>query len=147
MTARYVVVRSLAGVESIIPNDTLNTSTVVNHSYTDSRVRQSVAVVIGYASDVELALKTLVDIARRQERILPEPTPKAFVTNLEASGIALELGFWMNDPEKGSKALKSALFSAILREFRQSGIEIPYPRQVVQLEKSPVSAVEIENGK
>jgi small-conductance mechanosensitive channel len=39
MTARYVVLRSLGGVEAIIPNETIITSTVINHSYTDRRVR------------------------------------------------------------------------------------------------------------
>lgn len=134
MTARYVVVRSLAGVESIIPNDTLITSTVVNHSYTDRRVRQSVVVQVHYASDVDLALRTLVEIAKRQDRILAEPSPKAFVIGLEASGIALELGFWVDDPEKGIKALRSNIYANIWREFKQLGIEIPYPQQVVHLE-------------
>ena len=33
VTARYVVVRSLDGVEAIVPNETLVTTTVLNHSY------------------------------------------------------------------------------------------------------------------
>lgn len=134
MTARYVVVRSLGGVESIIPNDTLITSTVVNHSYTDKRVRQAVVVQVHYASDLDLALRTLEEIAQRQDRVLPDPAPKAFVVGLEASGIALELGFWVDDPEKGIKALRSALYASIWREFKQLGVEIPYPQQVVHLE-------------
>ena len=69
MTARYVVVRSLGGVESIIPNDTLITSTVVNHSYTDKRVRQAVVVQVHYASDLDLALRTLEEIAQRQRQL------------------------------------------------------------------------------
>jgi small-conductance mechanosensitive channel len=39
ITTRYMVVRTLTGVEAIIPNDTLVTSTVLNHSYTDKRTR------------------------------------------------------------------------------------------------------------
>ncbi len=34
VTSRYVVVRSLDGVEAIVPNETLVTTTVLNHSYT-----------------------------------------------------------------------------------------------------------------
>ena len=125
---------SLGGVESIIPNDTLITSTVVNHSYTDKRVRQAVVVQVHYASDLDLALRTLEEIAQRQDRVLPDPAPKAFVVGLEASGIALELGFWVDDPEKGIKALRSALYASIWREFKHLGVEIPYPQQVVHLE-------------
>src|SRR5688572_7001732 len=101
MTARYVVVRSLGGVEAIIPNDTLITSTVVNQSYTDSRVGQSIAVQVSYDSDLELALKILVDIAKSQSRILKQPAPGSSVVKFADNGIDLELGFWVDDPQLG----------------------------------------------
>lgn len=133
MTARYVVVRSLAGVEAIIPNDTLITSTVVNQSYTDTRVRQAIAVQVSYDADLELALKLLVDIAKGQDRVLTEPSPKAFIVKFGESGIDLELGFWVNDPEGGTKGMRSNMHLEVWREFRQNGIEIPYPQRVVRV--------------
>ena len=39
VTSRYVVVRSLDGVEAIVPNETLVTTTVLNHSYTTRDIR------------------------------------------------------------------------------------------------------------
>jgi small-conductance mechanosensitive channel len=128
-----VVVRSLAGVEAIIPNDTLITSTVVNQSYTDTRVRQAIAVQVSYDADLDLALQLLVDAAKRQPRVLPEPVPKAFVVKFADSGIDLEVGFWVNDPEEGTKGLRSNLHLEIWREFRRQGIEIPYPQRVVRV--------------
>ncbi len=136
MTARYVVVRSLAGVEAIIPNDTLITSTVVNQSYTDTRVRQGIPVQVSYDSDLDLALKILVDTATAQPRVLPEPAPKAFVVKFADSGIDLELGFWVNDPGDGTKGLRSNLHLEIWRAFKRHGIEIPYPHRVVRLMSS-----------
>jgi small-conductance mechanosensitive channel len=137
MTARYVVVRSLAGVEAIIPNDTLITSTVVNQSYTDTRVRQAILVQVSYDSDVERALQLLIEIAKRQERVLTEPAPKAFVVKFADSGIELELGFWVNDPEEGTKGMRSNMHLGILREFTRNGIEIPYPQRVLRVLPSP----------
>ena len=40
VTSRYVVVRSLDGVEAIVPNETLVTTTVLNHSYTSKDVKR-----------------------------------------------------------------------------------------------------------
>jgi small-conductance mechanosensitive channel len=137
MTTRHVVVRSLAGVEAIIPNDTLITSTVVNHSYSDKRVRQSVAVQVSYDCDLELALRTLVDVAKNQARVLPDPEPKAFINKFGDSGIDLELGFWVDDPEEGTKGLRSALHLEIWREFGRQRIEIPYPQRTVRLVGEP----------
>ncbi|HTL75727.1 MAG TPA: mechanosensitive ion channel domain-containing protein, partial [Casimicrobiaceae bacterium] len=60
-TSRYIVVRSGDGVEAIVPNETVVTTTVLNHSYTTPQVRVSVQVQVSYASDVEKALGLLVE--------------------------------------------------------------------------------------
>ncbi|HTE15662.1 MAG TPA: mechanosensitive ion channel domain-containing protein [Burkholderiales bacterium] len=137
MTARYVVVRSLAGVEAIIPNDTLITSTVVNKSYSDSRAHQTLPVQVAYECDLELALRILVEAAQRQQRVLSDPSPKAFVTKFADSGIELELGFWVNDLQVGTGELRSALHLDIWREFGRHQIEIPYPQRAVRLVGEP----------
>lgn len=133
MTARYVVVRSLTGTESIIPNDTLITSTVVNQSYTDKRVRQSINIQVGYDSDLELAMRLMEEAAVRQPRILKEPAPKALLLRFADSGVELELGFWVDDPQAGTLRLKSDLQLEIWQAFRAQRIEIPYPQRVVRI--------------
>ena len=139
MTARYVVVRSLTGVESIIPNDTLITSTVINQSYTDKQVCQSISVQVGYDNDPEQAMRLMVEAATLQPRILKEPAPKAFLTRFADSGIDLELGFWVDDPQAGTLSLKSDLQLALWRVFREHQIEIPYPQRVVHMANTPAA--------
>ena len=137
MTARYVVVRSLSGVEAIIPNDTLITSTVVNHSYTDKRVRQTIPVQVGYDCDLEQAMRIMVEAAQRQTRVLTDPPPKALITRFGDSGVDLELGFWVDDPQAGTGGLRSDLHLDIWREFGKHHIEIPYPQRTVRLSGAP----------
>jgi len=137
MTARYVVVRSLGGVEAIIPNDTLITSTVVNQSYTDTRVRQSMAVQVSYDCDLDFVLQLLVEIAQKNPRVLTDPKPRAFVLKFADNGIDLELGFWVNDPEDGTKGLLSDLHLEIWRTFGKHHIEIPYPQRVIHQKPPP----------
>ena len=85
VTSRYVVVRSLDGIEAIVPNETLVTTTVLNHSYTAPEIR------IGdrrsrspTTADVELALRAHGrGRARRAARAARRPTPPtAFVVEL-----------------------------------------------------------------
>ncbi len=137
MTARYVVVRSLGGIEAIIPNDTLITSTVVNQSYTDKRVRQGVPVQVGYDSDLEHAMRLMEEVAARQTRILADPPPKAVILRLADSGVDVELGFWVDDPHTGTISLRSELQLEIWRVFRQHHIEIPYPQRTVRFAGIP----------
>jgi small-conductance mechanosensitive channel len=133
ITTRYMVVRSLSGVEAIIPNDTLVTSTVLNHSYTDKRVRLAVKVQVAYRTELPVVLELLTGIARAHPRVLRDPESTAQVTNLADSGVELELGFWIGDPERGSQNVRSDVSIAILREFKARGIEIPYPQREVRL--------------
>lgn len=133
ITTRYMVVRTLTGVEAIIPNDTLVTSTVLNHSYTDKRVRLAVRVQVSYRTDVAEVLRILVEVASKTPRVLRDPEPTAQILQLADSGVDLELGFWIEDPERGSQAVRSDVSVAILREFKARGIEIPYPQREVRL--------------
>ena len=70
VTARYVVVRSLDGVEAIVPNETLVTTTVLNHSYTNKEIKIGLPVQISYDSDLELAMKLMEQAALGESRTL-----------------------------------------------------------------------------
>jgi small-conductance mechanosensitive channel len=134
VTSRYVVVKSLDGVEAIVPNETLITTTVLNHSYSTPEIRVSIAFQVAYDSDVELALKLMEEAARAEPRVMGEPNPPmGFLVNFGDSGINLELGFWLRDPQYGQLALKSTLNRHIYRSFREHGISIPFPRRDVHI--------------
>ena len=137
ITTRYTVLRSATGVEAIVPNEVLVGSVVQNETYTNSRVRHAVTVQVGYGGDLERAMALMVEAACGQARVLAEPAPKAFVVRFADSGIDLELGFWIEDPEAGVQGIKSDINLAIWRAFRQAGIEIPYPQREVRLLDAP----------
>ena len=133
ITTRYTVVRSLEGIEAIIPNDTLITSTVLNNTYADKQLRLAVQVSVAYSSDVAAVLALLAEIAVRHPRVIKDPLPNALVIRLGDSGVDLELGFWIEDPEKGRLNVCSDISVAILAEFRARGIEIPFPQREVRM--------------
>ena len=133
ITTRYTVVRSLSGVEAIIPNDTLITTTVLNNTYADKQLRLTVKVSVAYSTAIEPVLGLLAEIAGRHPRVLAEPPPNALVTALGDNGIELEAGFWIEDPEKGRQNICSEISVAILTEFHIRGIEIPFPQREVRM--------------
>jgi small-conductance mechanosensitive channel len=133
ITTRYTVLRLQTGVEAIIPNDALVTTTVLNHSYTDRRVRLAVRVQVSYDTNLKEAFAIMLEIARAHARVLKEPEPTAQVLTLADGGVQLELGFWIDVPEAGGQNVRSDLSVAILDKFNARGIEIPYPRHDVRL--------------
>jgi len=134
VTSRYVVVRSLDGIEAIVPNETLVVTTVLNHSYTSRNARVTLPVQISYDSDLDRAMQLMRDAALAQPRVLRAPSgPDVFVVRFAESGIELELGLWISDPESGQGALKSAINQAIWKAFRDNGVTIPYPQREIRL--------------
>ena len=131
INARYTVVRSQTGRESIVPNELLITSRVENLSLADSRVSQTTSVSVGYTSDVDLVMQLLLAAALTQDRVLRDPAPAANLTNFGADGLELTLVYWIDDIENGPGNLKSLVNLAILKALREHGIEIPYPQRVL----------------
>ena len=133
LTARYVVIRGFDGTESIIPNESVITSTVINHSYSDTLAQIVIPVQVAYASDLPAALDTLRRAAERNDRVLTEPAPTAVLKNFGENGVDLELIVWIGDPEHGRATLRSDLGLAIAAAFREQGIAIPLPQREVRV--------------
>ncbi len=133
INARYTVIRSLVGRESIVPNEMLITSRVENLSLADARVWQSTVVSVGYDSDVELVMRLLLQAASAQPRVLADPEPSVALSAFGADGLEFTVGYWMADPENGQRNLRSLVNLAILQSLRANQIEIPFPQRVVHL--------------
>lgn len=133
LTARYVVVKGMDGTESIIPNETVITSTVLNHSYSDRVVRVDVAVQVAYGTDLRKALELLLSTAKANPRVLQTPGPIANVKALGESGIDIDFLVWIADPEQGRGNLKSDLLIAIAEAFHVHGITIPFPQRDIRI--------------
>lgn len=133
ITTRYTVVRSLTGVEAIIPNDTLITATVLSNTFADKRLRMTVKVAVAYGTEMQPVLDLLAEIVSRHKRVLKDPAPNALVVELADSGVNIEVGFWIEDPENGRQNMSSEINVWILSEFKARGIEIPFPQREVRL--------------
>ncbi|MDO8374421.1 MAG: mechanosensitive ion channel [Polaromonas sp.] len=141
INARYTVVRSLGGRESIVPNEMFISNRIENLSLADSRVLQSTVVSVGYDSDVELVMRLLTEAALAQDRVLRDPGPGVNLTNFGADGLEFTLNYWMTDPENGQQNLRSRINLAILQSLRGNGIEIPYPQRVIHTRALPAQDV------
>ncbi|WNO04171.1 mechanosensitive ion channel family protein [Rhodoferax mekongensis] len=131
INARYTVVRSQTGRESIVPNEMLITQRVENLSLADPKVNQSVSVTVGYDSHVEQVMALLLEAALSQPRVLREPAPAVQLANFGADGLEFSVAYWIDDLENGQGNLRSEINLAILKTLREHGIDIPYPQRVV----------------
>jgi small-conductance mechanosensitive channel len=135
--ARHIVVRTDDGLFILVPNENLLTAAITNWSYADeNELRVHVMVQISYADDPEHAIALMTAAAREHPLVTQPPEPSVIVTELAENGIALELRCWIKDVDHGIRGVRSDLLRRIWREFKESGITVPYPQRDIHLSRS-----------
>lgn len=137
LRARYIVVRDRDGVETLIPNENLITSEVINWSYSDPQVRLKLPVQISYEDDPEQAMAIMSSAADSCPRVLTTPPAAPRLMGFGDNGIDLELRIWIRDPQKGVGNVRSDVNLAIWTGFKEAGITIPYPQRDLYLKQVP----------
>ena len=130
---RAVNVITRDGRKHLIPNELLMTQAVENWSYASPEVRVRMRVPVAYESDLRRAQRIIVETAKANARILPEPEPVVWITAFGERAIEHELRFWITDPESGLGNVQGEVFLGIWDRFQEEGIRIPYPRRDVRL--------------
>ncbi|MFY9184868.1 MAG: mechanosensitive ion channel domain-containing protein [Limnohabitans sp.] len=131
--ARYTVIRSPTGRESIVPNEMLITQRVENLSLADAKVAQSTTVSVAYDAPVDQVIELLQQACQAQPRVLADPAPLVALSAFGADGLEFTVNYWFEDPTSGQLNLKSDVNRAILSTLREHGIEIPFPQRVVHM--------------
>ena len=138
---RSTTIRTLNNVSIIVPNSDFISNKVVNWSHGDTRVRIEVKVGVAYASDIDLVLKTMKEIANEHPKVLKMPEPEVLFESFGDSAWNLSLRVWLPDPHQHHQ-IRSELNCAIVRKFRENNIEIPFPQQDVYIKEMPSSGME-----
>ena len=131
MRSRYMVLGKFDGTNVIIPNETLITTAVINHSLTEHKGRVQVQAFIAFGSPLEKAMQLMCDIASKQDRVLQTPPPVVLVRGFVEHGVELVLQVWVADPEKPAAPLQSALYLEIWKAFELNKIMLAKPEAKV----------------
>jgi small-conductance mechanosensitive channel len=146
INTRYTVLKGMDGTESILPNEMLVNTPVLNHSYTSRQVALNVQLGVAYDSDLEEVAQLMQNAAAAHPRVLADPPPKMQLSGFGADGLELTLVFWIEDPERGNNNVRSEVNLAIWKEFRAHGVQIPYPQREVRVLNPPGPAEPASTG-
>lgn len=133
LNARYVVLRNRQGVDTLIPNENLIITEVINWSYADPNVRLEIKIPISYHNDPELAMALMLQCANASPRVLTTPEPTVRLMDFAESGMNLQLRVWIADMENGTASVKSEINLAIWRAFKANDITMPFPQRDLHL--------------
>ena len=133
---RSTVIRSLDNISIIVPNSEFVSAQVINWSHGDKKVRIGINVGVSYQSDLDTVLRTLREVADEHGEILKNPQPFVRLKEFGDSSWNMFMGVWINEPEDYYR-IRSDLNCAIVRKFRENGVEIPFPQRDLHI-RSPL---------
>jgi small-conductance mechanosensitive channel len=132
---RSTTIRTLNNITFIVPNSEFVSSRVINWSHGDTKIRLQIAVGVSYKSDLDIVLKALQEVAEEHQGVLKKPKSDVLFNDFGDSSWNMMLRVWIQDPKK-HPIIHSELNCAIVRKFREYGIEIPYPQRDLHLKNS-----------
>jgi small-conductance mechanosensitive channel len=129
---RTTIVMTNDHIAAVVPNSKLVNQTLINWSYGERRSRISIPIGVAYASDVELVSETLLRAAEGVEHVMEEPKPSVQFLGFGDYSLNFRLLVWTARPRRHPK-IKSDINYRIQRLFKEAKIEIPFPRQDLNL--------------
>ncbi len=111
-----------------VPNSGVWGQPIVNYTANDTR-RVDMTAGISYGADIGKAQKIILDIFKKDKRILDDPAPTIEVVEMADSSVNLVVRPWVKTGDYWP--VYFATQKAIKENFDKNGIEIPFPQMVI----------------
>ena len=115
-----------------IPNSSIATAIIDNYSAAELR-RVEVKVSISYGDDVDVARKAILEICDKDARILKDPEPAVWVSELGDSSVNLIARVWVKNPDYWDVFFE--LNENVYKTLPSKGVNFPFPQMDVHLKK------------
>jgi len=129
-------IKTLENQNIIIPNSYFVDNAVLNYSYTDRKIVIVNEVGVSYNSDLEQVRVVLEEINEKNPYRLAGPENCVRILSFGDNGINVCLRSQIRDVSHKAEAF-SWTNMEIWREFKNAGIEIPFPQRDVHIKSMP----------
>lgn len=144
ISARATTIITNDNISIIIPNSEFISSKVINWSHNDRMVRFRFPVGVSYNEDPEKVKQLLMEVMNGNKGVLKNPPPDVWFDAFGDSSLNFNLMVWTSEYVQRPKNLRSQLYYAIFKKFKEQGIEIPFPQRDLHI-KSGELPVNIKN--
>ena len=131
--ARSTWVRTNDNIVVILPNSEFIEKQVTNWTANDRRVRFAVPLGVSYGSDPEHVREVLLKVAAANSDVLRDPPADVIFIGFGDSSLDFELRVWTATKTNMPYILRSDLYFAVFKAFKEQGIEIPFPQRDLHL--------------
>ncbi len=130
ISVRSTEIETFDRANVVVPNSVLISEKVQNWTLHNNVGRISVDVGVSYDSDPERVKDILLELAREHPQVLTHPEPYVWFSNFGNSSLDFTLFAYALNITRGL-GIQTDLRIAIIKKFREEGIEIPFPQSDV----------------
>jgi len=120
----------------IVPNSELINASVGNWTHRNKMGRSEIPVSVSYDSDPQKVMDILLELVNAVPVVLRNPEPHVEFLRFGPYSLDFELRFMLADMGDGLK-VRNDLRIAILKRFREEGVQIPLPQSDVVFHRQP----------
>ena len=114
----------------IVPNSEVFGRTIKNYAANDTR-RNDLVIGVSYDDDLGVAVDTVTNVLKHDDRVLADPAPVVAVSELGDSSVNLVVRPWCRREDYWG--LRFDLTRRIKEELEAAGCSIPFPQRDVHL--------------
>ena len=125
---RSTIIKTYDGRRVIIPNGEIYTNSLMVNTAHDVR-RSQYDVGIGYADDIDVARKEIIEALKAADGVLADPAPEALVIDLADSTVVLRARWWTDSRRTDVIHTMADVLERIKLALDDAGVDMPYPTQ------------------
>lgn len=133
ISARATIITTNDNISVIVPNSDLINKQVINWSHNSSRIRLNFQVNVSYKEDPEVVREVLLGIVKGYPGILETPEPYVRFTEFGENSLNFLLQIWTVDFIDNPSVLKSEIYFAIFKKFKEENIVLPFPQRDIHI--------------
>lgn len=114
----------------IVPNSKLTGDNIINFT-TKGTLRVDLVFGIGYGDDIDKARKAIKEVLDNDSRILKDPAPDIFVSELADSSVNFTVRPWAKTSDYWDVYFDTT--EAVKKKFDEQNISIPFPQRDVHM--------------
>lgn len=141
---RATTLRMDDGEKILMPNGDMYSNALVIRDADASR-RMKLQISIGYETEIEKAKANILEVLHSLKKVIKEPQPNVYVTDLTAEGVNLSIYFWINTNESRPMEARDAAATGIKNALSESNIEMFPPSSVIVQNAKDDSAASYNN--
>ena len=135
ITLRHTIVRTWEYKRLIIPNEKIDSISLINYSIIDPRILCRIEMGVSYDTDIDLTRRLVLDEAMKcPYRDLGADEPWMRVISHGDFSIGIRLYVWVENVDNAWLA-KFWLLENVKKRFDKEGVEIPFPYRTLVYKK------------